>query len=148
MEQPVFKPIGVVRNQFRERRGGGWSDVVSEIVMDEELEESLEGLEDFSHIIVVFWMHKSPPPRRPPGKIHPRGRADLPLVGMFATRTPHRPNPVGVTCPRLLERRRNVLVVKGLDAIDGTPVLDIKPHLPRHDASDEFHVPDWVRRAA
>jgi tRNA-Thr(GGU) m(6)t(6)A37 methyltransferase TsaA len=144
MEEAVFRPIGIVRNDIKEPRRGGWEKVASEIVVDESLEEGLDGLEEFSHVVVVFWMHKVPMGRRPVAKIHPQGRADLPLVGLFATRTPHRPNPVGVSVARLVERRGNVLSVVALDAIDGTPVLDIKPHLPPYDSLAEFTVPDWV----
>lgn len=136
--------IGTVRNEVKEARRGGWEEVVSDIVVDPSLEEGLEGLEQFSHIIVVFWMHRVPRMKRPPARIHPQGRADLPLVGLFATRTPYRPNPVGVRVARLLERRGNVLNVVGLDAIDGTPVLDIKPYLPPYDAPSECRLPEWM----
>ena len=109
-------------------------------------DEGLDGLEEFSHILVVFWMHKVPAMRQPVCKIHPQGRADLPLVGLFATRSPYRPNPVGVSAPRLVERKGNVLRVVGLDAIDGTPVLDIKPYLPHLDAPADYRGPDWVSK--
>jgi len=146
MPELVLTPIGIVRNEVEEPVRGGWEEVTSEIVLDESLAESLEGVEEFSHIIVVFWMHKAPAMERPVGKIHPRGRADLPLVGLFATRTPHRPNPLGVSTVRLVERRRNVLKVVGLDAINGTPVLDIKPYLPEKFDKDSVQVAEWVNR--
>ena len=146
MEEAVFKPIGVVRNEIKEPRRDGWEKVTSEIVVDESLAEGLDGLEEYSHILVVFWMHKVPPVRQPVCKIHPQGRADLPLVGLFATRSPYRPNPVGVSAPRLVERKGNVLRVVGLDAIDGTPVLDIKPYLPHLDAPADYRGPDWVSK--
>ncbi len=120
--------------------------MASEVVIEEDLEESLDGLEEFSHIIVVFWMHKIPPMRQPLGKIHPQGRAGLPLVGLFATRSPYRPNPIGVRVARLVERKGNILRVVGLDAYDGTPVLDIKPFLPPYDSPADFKVPEWIRR--
>ncbi|MGB2798255.1 MAG: tRNA (N6-threonylcarbamoyladenosine(37)-N6)-methyltransferase TrmO [Dehalococcoidia bacterium] len=146
MQEPVFKPIGIVRNDIKEPRRDGWEKVTSEIVVDESLAEGLDGLEEYSHILVVFWMHKVPVEPRPVAKIHPQGRADLPLVGLFATRSPYRPNPVGVSAPRLVERRGNVLSVVGLDAIDGTPVLDIKPYLPHLDAPVDYRGPDWVSK--
>ena len=146
MEEAVFKPIGVVRNEIKEPRRDGWEKVTSEIVVDESLAEGLDGLEEFSHILVVFWIHKVPAMRQPVCKIHPQGRADLPLVGLFATRSPYRPNPVGVSAPRLVERKGNVLRVVGLDAIDGTPVLDIKPYLPHLDAPADYRGPDWVSK--
>lgn len=120
--------------------------MASEVVIEESLEECLEGLEEFSHILVVFWMHKVPPVRQPVGKIHPQGRADLPLVGLFATRSPYRPNPIGVRVARLVERKGNVLRVVGLDAIDGTPVVDIKPYLPRLDSPSDVRIADWAKK--
>lgn len=140
----VVKPIGHVRNDINVPMMEGWKEVVSELILDAGLEEATEGLEKFSHIIVVFWMHKVPPGRGVPTKLHPRGRQDLPLVGLFATHTPYRPNPVGVSIVRLMERRGNILKVKGLDAINGTPIIDIKSYFPGADA--DATVPPWVTR--
>lgn len=134
-----------MRNNINLPLREGWEEVVSELIFDANLEEATEGLEQFSHIIVVFWMHKVPPERGTPMKVHPRGRQDLPLVGLFATRAPYRPNPVGMSVVRLLERRGNVLKVKGLDAINGTPIIDIKPYLPR-DSVVEAAFPQWVSK--
>ena len=141
-----LKPIGVVRNEVREHKRGGWGEVTSEVVVDAELVESLDGLEEFSHIIVIFWMHKSPVGDKPPSKVHPRGRADLPLVGLFATRAPFRPNSLGVSVVKLAEIKQNVLTVVGLDAMDGTPVIDIKPFMPPLDNPAEVRMPDWVSK--
>ncbi len=121
----TIAPIGVVRNGIHERPET-WVDICSEIHVRKELEEGLEGLEEFSHIVVVFAFHLSLTSSL---KVHPKGREDLPLVGVFATRAPVRPNPLGVSVVELMKREGNVLTVKGLDAFDGTPVLDIKPHL-------------------
>lgn len=144
MPQIILKPIGTVHNQVKEPKRDGWEAVTSEITIDAGWREHLEGLEEFSHIVVLFWMHQSTVGSRPPSKVHPRGRADLPLVGLFATRAPHRPNPIGVSVVRLIERRNNVLTVIGLDAIDGTPVIDIKPYMPATDNPSEVRMPDWV----
>jgi tRNA-Thr(GGU) m(6)t(6)A37 methyltransferase TsaA len=141
----VIRPIGEVRNKVNEPLREGWEEVVSELILDANLEEATEGLEQFSHIIVVFWMHKVPPERSIPTKVHPRGKQELPLVGLFATRAPYRPNPVGTSIVRLLERRGNVLKVKGLDAINRTPIIDIKPYLPR-DSVAEVTFPQWVSK--
>ena len=143
--QYIAKPIGVVKNNIKEPVREGWDVVVSELILDANLEEATEGLEEFSHIIVVFWMHKAPLERAIPTKVHPRGKQDLPLVGLFATRAPYRPNPIGISVVRLLERQRNVLKVEGLDAIDGTPVIDIKPYLPRDNIID-VTFPKWVAK--
>ena len=145
IEDIVIEPIGEVRNNINLPLREGWEEVVSELILNANLEEATEGLEQFSHIIVVFWMHKVPPERDTPTKVHPRGRKDLPLVGLFATRAPYRPNPLGVTIVRLLERQGNVLKVKGLDAINGTPVIDIKPYLPRNGVI-EVTFPQWVSK--
>ena len=140
----VLRPIGHVSNDVNALMREGWNEVISELVLDENWEAAAEGLEEFSHIIVVFWMHQVPPERGVPKKLHPRGRGDLPLVGLFATHAPYRPNPLGVSVVRLLERHRNILKVRGLDAINGTPIVDIKSYFPGRDA--EATVPDWVRR--
>ena len=144
MTEIILKPIGIVRSEVKEHKRGGWGEVTSEIVIDEEWTEHLDGIDEFSHIMVVFWMHLSPVGTRPPGKIHPRGRADLPLVGLFATRAPYRPNPIGVSVVKLLRRHDNVLTVQGLDAIDGTPVLDIKSYMTPVDKPEDIRMPDWV----
>lgn len=139
-----IKPIGVVRNNIRGLSKPGWeAGVVSELILDPHLKEFTEGLEEFSHIIVVFWMHKVPPGQDIPAKVHPRRRQDLPLVGLFATRAPHRPNPVGISIVKLLMCQGNILRVEALDAIDGTPVIDIKPYLACNEIHDA-HFPQWV----
>ena len=141
----VIKPIGEVRNSIQEPLKEGWEEVISELSLDTSIESATEGLEKFSHIIVIFWMHKVPRGKGIPTKVHPQGRLELPLVGLFATRTPYRPNPVGVSIVRLLGCQGNILKVKGLDAIDGTPVIDIKPYLPR-DSVPEAIFPQWVAK--
>ena len=92
---------------------------------------------------MLFWMHKNVGPI--PTKVHPQGRDDLPLTGIFATRAPHRPNSIGMTIVKLLERDGNSLRVLGLDAIDGSPVIDIKPYLPK-DCITEARQADWVSK--
>jgi len=141
-----LKVIGIVRNGIKQRPEPGWEEIVSEIVVDSRLTEALDGLEEFSHIIVIYWMHLASAPGQVPTKIHPRGRQELPLVGLFATRTPNRPNPIGKATVRLLQRQGNILKVEGLDAIDGTPVIDIKPYIPGRDAVTEAKAPSWVTK--
>jgi len=140
----TLKPIGVVRNEVKQPIRHGWREIVSEIIVDSDLTEALDGLDEFSHIIVLYWMHELPAGRQLPLKVHPMGKSELPLVGRLATRSPSRPNPVGQATVKLLERRANVLKVKGLDAIDGTPVIDIKPYLPGYDSADDARVPLWI----
>ncbi|MFC1942959.1 tRNA (N6-threonylcarbamoyladenosine(37)-N6)-methyltransferase TrmO [Chloroflexota bacterium] len=141
----TLKAIGIVRNEIKQKPPAGsdwWAELVSEIVIDSSLTEALDGLEEFSHIIVLCWMHQV----GSAGvslKIHPRGRQELPLTGLFAARTPNRPNRIGKTTVRLLQLRGNILRVKGLDALNGTPVIDIKPYIPGYDSVDDAEVPHW-----
>lgn len=143
-----MKPIGHIRNGVTEAEGRKWEQVVSELVIEDEHAERLEGLEEFSHILVLFWMDRVPPERRAVTRVHPEQRQDLPLVGVFATRSPARPNPIGLTAVSLLERKGGVLRVKGLDALDGSPILDLKPWLPSAAPTEDIRTPDWVARLA
>lgn len=136
-----LSPVGYVSNAIKEKMRHGWGTIESTITIDPDLAPSLDGIEDFSHIIILFWMHQATGDS--PVKVHPQGKTNLPLTGVFATRAPHRPNSIGMTVVKLLDRNENVLKVMGLDAIDGSPVLDIKPYLPK-DRVDGSHHPDWV----
>jgi tRNA-Thr(GGU) m(6)t(6)A37 methyltransferase TsaA len=142
----TIKAIGIIKNNVKRRpkHGYNWQKVVSQIVVDSSLTEALDALDEFSHIIVIYWMHEVNITAQLPCKIHPRGQQELPLVGRFATRSPTRPNPIGKTTVRLLERQGNILKVTGLDAIDGTPVIDIKPYIPGYDSVPDARVPPWV----
>ena len=142
----TLKAIGIVSNGIRERPEQGWSKVISDIVINSHLTEALDGLEEFSHIIVLYWIHWKATTRQVLMKIHPRHREELPLVGLFATRSSDRPNLVGKATARLLQRQGNVLKVQRLDAIDGTPVIDIKPYIPRDDMPTDVKVPQWVAK--
>jgi tRNA-Thr(GGU) m(6)t(6)A37 methyltransferase TsaA len=141
----VLEPIAIVKNEIKEMGMHCWKDIVSEIVFSHGLENATEGLDDFSHIIVLFWMHRSHAWNKSMSKTHPQRRQDLPLVGVFTTRSPVRPNPLGIAVVQLLERRGNVLKVMGLDAINGTPVVDIKAYFPS-DAVTQSRVPNWVHK--
>ena len=137
-----LKPIGYVQNDIpddevpRKR-----AEMVSEILIDEEWTDALLNIEEYSHIFVLFWMHKV-------GDIpvqqltQPRGDKNLPTTGILATRSRNRPNPIGMAVAELLERDGNRLIVKRLDAFDGTPVLDLKPY-DDYDAFDSIRVPEW-----
>jgi tRNA-Thr(GGU) m(6)t(6)A37 methyltransferase TsaA len=136
-----LKPIGFVKTDAvgKEVRD---KNLISQIVFREELTEALEGIQGFSHLFVIFWLHKIGENERKAMKVHPRGREDLPLLGVFATRTPCRPNPIGLTRVKLLGVKGNVVVVQGLDAFNGTPVLDVKPS-DFWDTTEEATVPEW-----
>ncbi len=138
----TLKAIGIVRNEIKQPSMLDGKDVVSEIIVDSSLTEALDNLDDFSHIIVLYWMHRSR--GQAPGKVRPMGKGELPLVGLFATRSPNRPNPIGKAMVRLLQRQGNILRVEGLDAIDGSPVIDIKPYIPGYDSVDNAKVPQWI----
>lgn len=135
--------IGTVRNEIKQPlKKFDWREVVSEIIIDDRLTEALENLDEFSHIIILYWMHLSK--GKHPLKVHPMGNTAIPLKGVLATRSPDRPNPIGESVARLLEKDGNRLMVSGLDAIDGTPVIDIKPYIPEYHLMDEARVPAWV----
>jgi tRNA-Thr(GGU) m(6)t(6)A37 methyltransferase TsaA len=139
-------PIGVVKSSIEEPKEEDWQTGVCEIIVNENLKEALSRIEEFSHIIVLYWMHQVSSSRRSAMRVHPRGRQDLPLVGVLASRSPVRPNPIGVITVKLLEHRGNVLKVMGLDAVDGTPVLDIKPYIPGYDSPTKAQTPSWVTK--
>jgi tRNA-Thr(GGU) m(6)t(6)A37 methyltransferase TsaA len=136
-----LEPIGFVKTKAvgKEVRD---KNIISQIIFREELSEALEGIEEFSHLFVLFWLHKMPDEDKVIMKVRPRGRSDMPLLGIFATRTPHRPNPIGLTRVKLLKVEGNVVTVQGLDTFDGTPVLDIKP-FDHWDTTEDFKVPEW-----
>jgi len=140
----VFTPIGVVRttaigDEIRDKNR------TSQVVLRSDLAEALEGVDGFSHLFVLFWLHETSESQRKILKVHPRGRMDLPLLGIFATRTMLRPNPVGLTLVELVKVEGNVLTVRGLDAFDGTPVLDVKP-FDSWDNAETAKVPEWWKK--
>jgi tRNA-Thr(GGU) m(6)t(6)A37 methyltransferase TsaA len=141
-----LEPVGFVKTEaigkeVRDR------NVVSQLIFREELTEALEGVEEFSHLFVLFWLHRMSDEDKRIMKVQPRGRKDMPLLGIFATRTPHRPNPIGLTRVKLLKVEGNVITVQGLDAFDGTPVLDIKP-FDSWDTTEDLKVPAWWMKLA
>ena len=138
-----LKPIGTVRSEIKEREKGRTALSAATIEIDPALNEALDTLDEFSHIIVIYWLHKS---RRPaPMKVYPGRHAHPHPVGVFASRSPDRPNPIGKSTVRLVRREGNILTVEGLDAIDGTPVLDIKPYIPGLDSVENAVAPPWTK---
>jgi tRNA-Thr(GGU) m(6)t(6)A37 methyltransferase TsaA len=140
-KEVVLSPIGFVKT---EAVGDEVKDKsrISQIILNDELVQALEGITGFSHLFVIFWMSQIPEDKRMMLKVHPRGRMDLPLLGVFATRTNLRPNPIGLTLVELLKVESNILTVRGLDAFDGTPIFDIKP-FDTWDLTQSARVPDW-----
>jgi tRNA-Thr(GGU) m(6)t(6)A37 methyltransferase TsaA len=136
LRRPVqFRPVGIVRSRFKEPADlpppafappRFFERSVGEIEVFPEFAEALDDIDGFSHIIVLFHFHRSGGAKLkavPPGESRPRG--------IFSTRSPHRPNPLGLSVLKLLRRDGRVLEVSGLDLVDGTPVLDIKPYTTR-----------------
>jgi tRNA-Thr(GGU) m(6)t(6)A37 methyltransferase TsaA len=107
--------------------------------------DALTGIEAYSHLVVIVWLDRARRPRTA-RRLRPEGRAELPEVGIFATRTPRRPNPIGISTPRLLRREGATLWVTGLDAWPGTPILDLKGYTPRDDHHADATVPAWLER--
>ncbi|MEM3430724.1 MAG: tRNA (N6-threonylcarbamoyladenosine(37)-N6)-methyltransferase TrmO [Candidatus Bathyarchaeia archaeon] len=148
----MFKPIGYVRTKFnddevKEHHPYG---VEAEIEILKEYGEALDGIEGFSHIILIFFMHKVTDEQRVTLKARHRRLVklgfkleDLPMVGVFCLDSPHRPNPIGLTIVKLLERRGCTLKVEGADAFDGTPILDIKPYTPDR-CIRNIELPPWL----
>jgi tRNA-Thr(GGU) m(6)t(6)A37 methyltransferase TsaA len=142
-----LKPIGIVRNAITEaHRDTRWDEIESEIIVDDEWRDALDGLEQFSHIWVICYFDRMSAPDSLRVRPMQRDAERMPLVGLFATRTPQRPNPIGICVVPLLEVRGSLLRVRGLDALDGTPVLDLKPYLARGDAIENTRVGEWVRK--
>ena len=139
----IVKPIGYVRNARKEVEDDNWGEVVSEIVI-EIGEESLQGLEDFSHAEVIFYFDQVDENKIVTGARHPRNNTEWPKVGILAQRGKNRPNRIGLTTVSILRHEKNVLFVSGLDAVDGTPILDIKPVIQEFQPRGKIRQPAWA----
>ncbi len=137
--------IGAVFSPIKYPVDENWGRVISEIVLNEEYADGLSGLEDFSHALIIYFMHLATDKERVRLERRPQGRDDMPYIGIFSQRAKRRPNPIGVTAVEIIKRELNILTIKGLDAINGTPVLDIKPYYP-HDRVEYPNIPEWVYR--
>jgi len=140
-----IEPIGYVKNDFSEKIPEGYENLTSEIVVKKEYTTALYKIEENSHVVVLFWMDRIRKEGRKILKLHPKRKENLPLVGVFATRSPRRPNPIGIRSVLLLKRKKNVLKVKGLDALNNSPVLDIKPYSSKHDFVKDAKGPWWAK---
>jgi tRNA-Thr(GGU) m(6)t(6)A37 methyltransferase TsaA len=141
-----FTTIGAVNNTIRNKKDTNWGNDESQIIIDEEYEDGLNGLSEFSHIIVVYFLDKAKFNREQHLVRRPQNREDMPMVGILSQRAKDRPNPIGITSCELITVNKNIISVKGLDAIDGTPILDIKPYYPMYDCKNNAVVPEWVKR--
>jgi tRNA-Thr(GGU) m(6)t(6)A37 methyltransferase TsaA len=141
-------PVGFVRRASLDENERDKS-LVSQIVLVQGLAPALDGIDEWSHIYVIYWLDQVARTEEP--VVHfPSTKADSPPLGIFATRAPIHPNPIGLTLVELVKREENVLWVKGLDAYDGTPVLDIKPYPDwergRLIVVTDFRIPEWVTK--
>lgn len=141
----TLRPIGHVRGGRADVLDDDWGGVRSVIALDPDLfgPEALAGLADFSHLEVLFYFHRVPDEKIETGARHPRGRTDWPLVGIFAQRGKNRPNRLGLCTCRILSVKELEVEVQGLDAIDGTPVLDLKPVMKEFLPREAVVQPDW-----
>lgn len=142
----ILTPIAHVCGGRAEALDDAWDGVEAEILLDPTQlgPDAALGLDAFSHVTVVFVFDRIDPASVERNARHPRGRQDWPRVGILGQRGSPRPNRIGVTTCALLGVQGMVLRVRGLDAIDGTPVLDIKPHMTGFDPRGEVREPDWA----
>ena len=138
--------IGWVRSPRTEPIDDDWGPIESTIALDGERygPDVVAGLSDFSHIEVIFLFDQVDEAKINLGARHPRNREDWPLVGIFAQRAKARPNRLGMTTCELVDVDGLDVHVRGLDAIDGTPVLDIKPHVREFGPRGEVRQPEWM----
>jgi tRNA-Thr(GGU) m(6)t(6)A37 methyltransferase TsaA len=139
----VVQPVAFVKNTRNEIVDDFWGSVVSEIVLVDSIPaDAFDGLDAFSHLEIIFHFNQSDP-----AKIvfsgHPRGNKDWPHIGIFAQRKKDRPNALGLTVVELVKREGNTIWVKYLDAIDGTPIIDIKPVMKEFLPSATIRQPQW-----
>jgi tRNA-Thr(GGU) m(6)t(6)A37 methyltransferase TsaA len=124
-EKIELRPIGFVKTKAVGKEVKRRTHI-STIILSEDLTEALDGIDEFSHVFIIFFLDEAKSEEKKL-KAYPRGRTDMPLLGVFATRIANRPNPIGLALVELLKIEDNILTVRGLDAYNGTPVLDIKP---------------------
>lgn len=144
-EQFTVQPIGYVQSPYAQPEDvphthTGWTADTSRIRLLSRHAAGLGGLKGYSHIVMLFWVHRAKDWKLPKHHHKP------PHVKVFATRMPVRPNPIGMSVVELVDfsTESGELLVKGLDALDGTPVLDIKPYIPNFDSCPDAQIPKWV----
>ncbi|MEA1968907.1 MAG: tRNA (N6-threonylcarbamoyladenosine(37)-N6)-methyltransferase TrmO [Thermodesulfobacteriota bacterium] len=165
-ESMMIKPVGIVKSSIlapslkgddknisatekkeeMKKQHKKIKDGISEIIIDDKFNGILDGIEDFSHILVLYWPHMLPETSRSIVKVNPMGRKDLPEKGVFATCSPARPNPILVTAVPLLSRKDNVLKVQGFEAVNESPVIDIKPYILHYYGPENVTIADWMRK--
>jgi tRNA-Thr(GGU) m(6)t(6)A37 methyltransferase TsaA len=146
MAEIHLMPIGVVRSGRSTVQDDDWDSVPSSVEIDPARfsPDALAGLETFSHVEVVYWMDRVEDAKIETGARHPRNNPDWPRVGIFAQRAKNRPNRIGTTICRILVVEGLAVKVEGLDAVDGTPVLDLKPWVREFGPRGEVRQPAWM----
>ncbi len=138
-------PVAWVREGRKEKRDDFWGSQTSLIELDERFgEEAFEGIDEFSHLEIVFVFDRVDPDKVCMGARHPRKNEAWPRVGIFAQRGKSRPNRIGVSRCRVIEVRGRTLHVQALDAIEGTPILDIKPWIKEFGVDGPVFQPEWA----
>jgi tRNA-Thr(GGU) m(6)t(6)A37 methyltransferase TsaA len=140
-----YTVIGTVNSPISEPVDMNWGKVESEIILKPEYIPGLLGLDGFSHLIVLTLLHEAKYIPEKHLRRHPQERENMPLLGIFAQRARHRPNRIGVTAVELVELKENGVKVRALDAIDGTPIIDIKPYVPAYDRKN-VTIPRWMEQ--
>lgn len=138
--------IGYVENNVNKQSDENWGNIKSIIRLNNDYIGGLTGLDSFTHAIILTYLHEAQFIRDQHLERRPRNLPEMPLVGIFSQRAKDRPNPIGLVSVRIIEVLKDSLIVVGLDAINGTPVLDIKPYYPQYDKIGDAFVPDWVNR--
>ncbi|MCP1144819.1 SAM-dependent methyltransferase [Lysinibacillus endophyticus] len=139
-----IEPVAFVKNNRKEILDDHWGSIISTIELAENIDESsLKGIEEFSHLEIIFYFNKVDDNKIQYEARHPRNNPDFPLVGIFAQRGKNRPNKLGVTIVKLIEVKNRQLLVEGLDAIDGTPIIDIKPVMNEFLPKEKVKQPNW-----
>jgi len=128
-------PIGFINRQ---------GDLTT-IEIDQHYEDALLGLDEFSHVLVCYWFHENDTPdQREVLTVYPRGNPQNTLHGVFATRSPIRPNLIGISICKILSIKNTIIQIDTIDALDGSPVIDLKPYIPTMDSITDAQVPGWV----
>ena len=149
-EKIVLKPIGVVHTNASDKQvKEEHREIEATVEVFPEFEKALQGLDGYSHLFIMSYLHKLRPEQIGPLKVKPRRATkrgfkleELPTLGVFALDSPTRPNPIGLTLVRLLKIQGGRLFVSGIDLFDGTPVIDIKPYQPDYEAK-KYNMPEW-----
>ena len=144
LSELTHKVIGIVKNEMKEpgRRANN-QEIISEIVLYDQYAEGLDNLDKYSHAIVIYEFHIDNHPGPKPMKQHSHNQESMPLVGIFALRGSNRPNRIGICMTKILKVEGGKMTVTGLDAIDNSPVIDIKPYIPRIDSVPDAKIAPW-----